>query len=57
MQYGSISVELEVFAGIAIGGSDAHDEHQLYQAALQALKIAENPQFTAHGCYYKDIVS
>lgn len=57
MQYGSISVELEVFAGIAIGGSDAHDEHQLYQAALQALKIAENPQFSAHGCYYKDITS
>jgi len=57
MQYGSISVELEVFAGIAIGGSDAHDEHQLYQAGIQALKIAENPQFNAHGCYYKDIVS
>ena len=57
MQYGSISVELEVFAGIAIGGSDAHDEHKLYQAAMQALKIAENPQFSAHGCYYKDIVS
>jgi GGDEF domain-containing protein/Ca2+/Na+ antiporter len=57
MQYGSISVELEVFAGIAIGGSDAHDEHQLYQASAQALKIAENPQFSAHGCYYKDIVS
>ncbi|MDI6452154.1 diguanylate cyclase domain-containing protein [Peloplasma aerotolerans] len=57
MQYGSISAELEVFAGIAIGGSDAHDEHQLYQASLQALKIAENPQFSAHGCYYKDIVS
>ncbi|MCR3906172.1 MAG: diguanylate cyclase [Tenericutes bacterium] len=57
MQYGSISAELEVFAGISIGGSDAHDEHQLYQASLQALKIAENPQFNAHGCYYKDIVS
>ena len=57
MQYGSISAELEVFAGIAVGGSDAHDEHKLYQAALQALKIAENPQFAAHGCYYKDIVS
>lgn len=57
MQYGSISVELEVFAGIAIGGSDAHDEHQLYQASAQALKIAENPKFSAHGCYYKDIVS
>ncbi len=57
MQYGSLSVELEVFAGIAIGGSDAHDEHKLYQAAAQALKIAENPQFSAHGCYYKDIAS
>lgn len=57
MQYGSLSVELEVFAGIAIGGSDAHEEHQLYQAAMQALKIAENPNFSAHGCYYKDIVS
>jgi GGDEF domain-containing protein len=57
MQYGSISVELEVFAGIAIGGSDAHDEHKLYQAANQALTISENPQFNAHGCYYKDIAS
>lgn len=57
MQYGSISESLEVFAGIAIGGSDAHEEHQLYQAAFQALKISLNPQFSAHGCYYKDIVS
>lgn len=57
MQYGSISVELEVFAGIAIAMSDANDEHQLYQAAVQALKIAENPQFTSHCCFYKDIVS
>ncbi|HBG33088.1 MAG TPA: hypothetical protein DDW82_05180 [Acholeplasmataceae bacterium] len=57
MQYGSLSVELDVFAGIAIGGSDATDEHKLYQAAVQALKIAENPQFNAHGCFYKDIVS
>jgi len=57
MQYGSLSVELDVFAGIAIGGSDASDEHKLYQAAIQALKIAENPQFNAHGCFYKDINS
>jgi GGDEF domain-containing protein len=57
MQYGSISVELEVFAGIAISASDANDEHQLYQAAHQALKIAENPQFNSHCCFYKDIVS
>ncbi len=57
MQYGSISVELEVFAGIAVATSDANDEHQLYQAALQALKIAENPQFNSHCCFYKDIVS
>ena len=57
MQYGSLSAELEVFAGIAIGGGDAGDEHKLYTAAVQALKIAENPQFASHGCYYKDIVS
>lgn len=57
MQYGSLSAELEVFAGIAIGGGDASDEHKLYTAAVQALKIAENPQFASHGCYYKDIVS
>lgn len=56
MQYGSISVELEVFAGISIGGSDCHEEHKLYEAALQALKIAENPQFNSHCCYYKDIL-
>lgn len=57
MQYGSLSAELEVFAGIAVGGSDAADEHQLYTAATQALKIAENPQFNTNGCYYKDIGS
>jgi GGDEF domain-containing protein len=57
MQYGSIEAELEVFAGIAIGGSDEHDEHKLYQAAYQALKIALNPSFDAHCCYYKDIVA
>lgn len=57
MQYGSISVELEVFSGVAIGGSDASDEHKLYTCAAQALKIAENPQFSSHSCYYKDIVS
>jgi GGDEF domain-containing protein len=57
MQYGSISEALEVFAGIAVGGSDAHEEHQLYQAAYQALKISLNPQYSSHGCYYKDIVS
>jgi GGDEF domain-containing protein len=57
MQYGSISVELEVFAGISVGGSDAHDEHKLYQTGVQALKIAMNPQFSSHGCYYKDIVT
>ncbi len=57
MQYGSISVELEVFSGIAVGGSDASEEHKLYTCAVQALKIAENPQFSSHSCYYKDIVS
>ncbi len=57
MQYGSLSAELEVFAGIAVGGSDANDEHKLYTSATQALKMAENPQFSSHGCYYKDIVS
>ncbi|PKK93046.1 MAG: hypothetical protein CVV61_06660 [Tenericutes bacterium HGW-Tenericutes-6] len=57
MQYGSISVELEVFAGIAIGGTDAHEEHKLYLAAVQALKIAENPNFASHICYHKDIAS
>jgi GGDEF domain-containing protein len=57
MQYGSIEAELEVFAGIAIGGSDQHEEHKLYQSAYQALKVATNPQFEAHCCYYKDIVS
>lgn len=56
MQYGSLSVELDVYAGIAAGGSDATQEHELYQAAYQALKIAENPQFESQGCYYKDIV-
>ena len=57
MQYGSIQTELEVFGGIAVGGSDATEEHQLYQAAVQAIKIAESPKYTAHVCFYKDISS
>lgn len=55
MQYGSLTVELDVYAGISIGGSDFSQEQELYQAAFQALKIAENPQFENQGCYYKDI--
>lgn len=55
MQYGSIHAELEVFAGIAIGGSDASEEHELYQCAIQAIKVSENPRYSAQVCYYKDI--
>ncbi len=57
MQYGSIQTELEVFGGIAVGGGDAQEEHQLYQAAIQALKIAESPKYNTHICFYKDISS
>lgn len=56
VNYGSIQDEIQAYMGIAVGGSDAHDEYQLYQAAVQALKIAENPQFERNGCYYRDIV-
>ena len=56
MEYGSINVELNVFAGIASGGGDGTHEQEVYQQAVQALKIAENPQFENQGCYYKDIV-
>lgn len=56
MEYGSIQVELNVFAGIASGGGDGTHEQEVYQQAEQALKIAENPQFENQGCYYKDIV-
>ena len=55
MQYGSIQTELEVFGGVAVGGSDAQEEHQLYQAAVQAIKIAESTKYNAHVCFYKDI--
>lgn len=55
MQYGSIHAELEVFAGIAVGGSDASEEHELHQCALQAIKVSENPKYSAQVCYYKDI--
>ncbi len=55
MQYGSIQAELEVVAGISIGGSDASEEHDLYQCAIQAIKVSENPKYSAQICYYKDI--
>jgi len=55
MQYGSLTVDLEVFAGIAVGGSDAHEEHELLDASRRALKMALNPQFSNHCCYYKDL--
>lgn len=54
-QYGSLHIELEVFAGIAVGGSDATDEKTLYECALKALKVAENPQYEGNGFYYKDL--
>lgn len=57
MQYGSIQADLEVFGGIAVGGGDAQEEHQLYQAAKQALNIAESLKYKSNICFYKDISS
>ncbi|MGI6782498.1 MAG: diguanylate cyclase domain-containing protein [Acholeplasmataceae bacterium] len=55
MEYGAGKVELEVFAGIAIINTDGYNENELLEAALSALKVAENPKYKGHVCYYGDI--
>lgn len=54
-EYGSAKLELEVFAGISIINSDGYNENELLDTALQALKVAENPKYKGHVCYYGDI--
>lgn len=55
LEYGSSKLELEVFAGISIVNSDGYNENELLETALQALKVAENPKYKGHVCYYGDI--
>src|SRR5690625_1346806 len=55
IKYGSIQTELNVFSGISISNEDGIKEEKLYQAALEALKIAKNDQVTHQGIFYKDI--
>ena len=55
IKYGSIQAELSVHAGISISKEDSNKEEILYQAALEALKIAKNDKVTHQGIFYKDI--
>lgn len=55
LEYGSSKLELEVFAGISIVNRDGYNEQELLDTALQALKVAENPKYKGHVCYYGEI--
>ena len=55
LEYGSNKLELEVFAGISIINRDGYNENELLDTALKALKVAENPKYKGHICYYEDI--
>lgn len=55
LEYGASKLQLEVFAGISIINTDGYNENELLEAALSALKVAENPKYKGHVCYYGDI--
>lgn len=55
MTYGSITAQLEVFAGIASSSTDAQTFEQLYENALQALKLSKHERFDAQALYFKDL--
>lgn len=55
LQYGSLSVDLEVKIGIAQMYDDAINAEDLYQNAMLALKTANHPKYKGQGCYFKDI--
>lgn len=53
MEYGSIKETVKVDVGIAIANEDAVNTEDLYKAAKQALKVANN--FQKGYCFYRDI--
>lgn len=55
MSYGSLSVTLEVFAGIASSGTDAKDQDEIYACAQKALKLSKHEKFDLQTLYYKDL--
>jgi GGDEF domain-containing protein len=55
LEYGASKLELEVFAGISIINNDGYNENEMLEAANAALKVAENPKYKGHVCYYGDI--
>jgi len=55
VEYGSIKLELDVYAGVAISSEDGVLEEHVYGAAEEALKMAKNPQVTHQVIFYKDI--
>lgn len=55
LEYGASKLELEVFAGISIINNDGYNENEMLETAMSALKVAENPKYKGHVCYYGDI--
>lgn len=55
MTYGSVTFDLEIFAGISIINNDGYNPQEMVEAAKQALKVAENPKYKGQICYYGDL--
>lgn len=55
LEYGSSRLELDVYAGVSIINKDGYNENEMLETALHALKVAENPKYKGHVCYYGDL--
>lgn len=54
-EFGSVQAELVVYAGISVTQKDGFNANEILAAANKALKVAENPKYKGHICYYSDI--
>lgn len=55
MNYGAISLKMDVFLGVASSYKDAKEETTLYERATEALTVARHKDFKLNACYYGDL--
>ncbi len=55
MEYGGISVSMDVRAGIAISSTDASEANALIGCARYALKFATDENYAKNCCYFRDV--
>lgn len=54
-EFGSVQAELIVYAGVSVTQKDGFNPTEILDAAYKALKVAENPKYKGHICYFSDI--